>query len=88
MPIWWPAFAPASRITKPYNEAEYGAKSTMTSIFGRMATHSGKMLTWDQAISSKMDLRPDGYTFGSTPPTVPDSNGNYPIAIPGVTKVV
>ena len=24
------------------NEAEYGAKSTMTSIFGRLATYTGK----------------------------------------------
>ena len=28
------------------NEGDYGAKSTMTSIFGRMATYSGKAVTW------------------------------------------
>ncbi|MGH7139658.1 MAG: Gfo/Idh/MocA family protein, partial [Pirellulales bacterium] len=30
----------------PYNEAEYGALSTMTAIFGRMCTYSGKMISW------------------------------------------
>src|SRR6266481_4329743 len=40
----------AIRNDKPYNEAEYGAHSTMTAIFGRMATYSGKVLEWDAAI--------------------------------------
>src|ERR1043166_509071 len=34
----------AIRNNKPYNEAENGAHSTMTAIFGRMATYSGKMI--------------------------------------------
>ncbi len=31
------------------NEGDYGALSSMTSIFGRMATYSGQMLKWDDA---------------------------------------
>ena len=40
---------PGIRNDLPYNEAEYGAHSTMTAIFGRMATYSGKVCHWDDA---------------------------------------
>ena len=39
----------AIRNDTPYNEAEYGATSTMTAILGRMATYSGQIVKWDQA---------------------------------------
>jgi predicted dehydrogenase len=73
----------AIRKGEPYNEAEYGATSTMTAIFGRMATYSGKVLTWDEAINSTQDLSPSDYSFDATPPVVPDEDGNYPVAVPG-----
>jgi len=76
------------RAGKPYNEAEYGAISTMTAIFGRMATYSGKVLSWDQAIGSEIQLRPEKYAFDATPPSVPDKDGNYSLPMPGVTRVV
>ena len=78
----------AIRSGSPYNEAEYGAKSTMTAIFGRMATYSGKSLLWDEAINSDISLSPKQYDFQATPPVVPDAEGNYPIPVPGVTRVV
>ncbi len=68
---------------KPYNEGEYGAISSMTSIFGRMCTYSGKMLEWDDAIKSDIDLSPKAYAFDARPPIVPDANGRYPVAVPG-----
>ena len=77
-----------SRNNKSFNEAENGAKSTMTSILGRMATYSGQEIKWDDAINSQIALRPAGYTFDSRPPTVPNAEGWYPIAIPGKTKTV
>ena len=40
------------------NEAEYGAKSSMTSILGRMCTYSGKMIKWDDAINSELVISP------------------------------
>lgn len=67
------------------NEAEYGAKSTMTSIFGRLATYTGKELSWQDAINSNISLA-DVDSFKSMQdeaPLLPDENGNYEIAIPG-----
>jgi hypothetical protein len=60
----------------------------MVAILGRMCTYSGKELTWEEALASDVELRPTEYAWNGTPPTVPDANGVYPVAVPGVTKVV
>ncbi|MDA1018887.1 MAG: Gfo/Idh/MocA family oxidoreductase [Bacteroidetes bacterium] len=69
------------------NNAEYAAKTTLTAIMGRMATYTGKEITWDQALNSKQVLVPDNLSWDSPPPVLPDSNGRYAIPIPGVTKI-
>jgi predicted dehydrogenase len=76
------------RAGKRPNEAEYGAMSTMTSIFGRMATYAGTMLSWDEAINSDIDLSPAAYSFNAPPPVVPNDHGRYAVAVPGLTKTV
>jgi hypothetical protein len=48
----------AIRNDTPYNEAENGAHSSMTSILGRMATYSGKEIAWEDAINSNIDTMP------------------------------
>ena len=58
----------------------------MTSILGRMATYSGRVVTWDKAINSGLDIHPKVYAWDATPPIVPNADGFYPIAVPGVTK--
>jgi myo-inositol 2-dehydrogenase/D-chiro-inositol 1-dehydrogenase len=78
----------ALRRGEIYNEGDNGAEATLTAILGRMATYSGKVVTWDQAISSTLDLSPSEYSFSATPPVVPDADGNYPIPAPGQTDVL
>ncbi|MDF1837717.1 MAG: Gfo/Idh/MocA family oxidoreductase [Planctomycetota bacterium] len=75
----------AVRAGTPYNEAEIGAKSTMTSILGRMATYSGQIVRLDEAMQSGQDLSPKDYQFDAAPPVLPDENGRYPIPTPGIT---
>jgi hypothetical protein len=67
---------------------EYGALSTMTAIMDRMATCSGKVVKWDEALASDLVLSPDRYARDGTPPVVPDENGCYPCAAPGATKTL
>jgi hypothetical protein len=55
---------------------------------GRMATYSGKIITWDQAMNSTLDLSPSENSFSAVPPVVPDADGNYPIPVPGKTDVL
>ncbi len=73
---------------RPLNDTEYGAKSTMAAIMGRMACHSGQVITWDDAFNSNLSLVPAGIRSHSTPPILPDNKGVYPYPIPGQTKVL
>lgn len=72
------------------NEGEYGAMSTMTSILGRMATYSGKLVKMEDALASERIISPaEKYTsYDDTPPTLPDEDGRYKIPVPGKTKVI
>ena len=76
------------RNNEVISDAENGAKSTMTAIMGRMATYSGQVINWDDAIKSDIILMPKEVSWESTPPTVPGNDGNYPIPIPGKTVVI
>ncbi len=78
----------AIRNDVSYSEAENGAYSTLTSIMGRMASYSGKPITWDQALNSQVSLMPTAFTWDTNPQSMPDENGEYAIATPGVTTVV
>ncbi|MGB3587694.1 MAG: Gfo/Idh/MocA family oxidoreductase [Tunicatimonas sp.] len=69
-------------------DAENGAKSTMTAILGRMATYSGKPVTWEDALNSDMSLMPETFAFDAQPPIVPNADGLYPVPTPGKTKVI
>ena len=62
----------------------------MTGILGRMAAESGKLVTWDEAFASDLELAPglDQLTMDSNPPVMPDAQGRYPVAMPGMTKVL
>lgn len=80
----------AIRNDKPYNETERSAYAAMTGILGRMAAESGKLVTWEEAFASNLELAPglDHMTADSEPPVKPDAAGNYPIAMPGSTEAV
>jgi len=78
----------AMRAGKPINDSVSMARSTMLAILGRMVTHSGQRLTWDEAFNSNRSLAPDRYDWKATPPVVPGPDGNYPHPIPGVTQVL
>jgi len=73
----------AIREGHDYNEAEFGAKSTMTAILGRMATYSGRRVNLKDALASPLALRPSKYDWDGVPPSLPDANGFYPIPTPG-----
>lgn len=72
----------------PVAEGQYGAEATMTAILGRMATYSGKQIGWDEAMASEISLAPAAYAFDADPPVLPNTQGRYPVPVPGVTEVV
>ena len=76
----------AIRENLPYNEAVYGAHSTMTAILGRMATYSGQVVKFADALDKGPDIMAKSFAMDAQPPTLPDANGRYPIPMPGVFK--
>ncbi|MBM4074798.1 MAG: Gfo/Idh/MocA family oxidoreductase [Planctomycetes bacterium] len=80
--------AAAIRKGLEYNEADNGAHSTMTAVLGRLATYSGKEVKWDVALNSNVSLMPNVFSFDANPPVMPNPDGTYPIATPGLTKVL
>ena len=79
-------FAAIANGEYKFADAENGAKSTMTSILGRMATYSGQVVEWDKALNCGLNLQPSAYTWDTLPKSLPDADGKYKIAVPGVTR--
>jgi predicted dehydrogenase len=67
------------RSGTPINNGDYMAKSTLLAIMGRMATYTGQLVTWEQAMSSQEDLTPAKYEWGDIP--------TPSVAIPGETEL-
>lgn len=71
------------RNGKPINDGEWMAKSTLLSIWGRMAAYSGQTISYDEALNSNVVLGPK----------IEDYNwdlkwDNQPVAMPGISKVI
>jgi myo-inositol 2-dehydrogenase/D-chiro-inositol 1-dehydrogenase len=70
-------------------EAETGAQATMTAILGRMATYTGRTVTWEEGFQSKRALRPEQIVDWKTMPlTLPDDAGMYKLPQPGLIREV
>ena len=78
----------AIRSGNHINNTEYAAKSTLTALMGRMATYSGQVITWEEALNSNKSLMPEEFNWDAAPPVLPDGNGRYPVPVPGETKVL
>ena len=68
------------RAGTPLNEAKQIAETTLTAIMGRMSAYTGKLVTWEQAMNSKLDIVPSTFAMGPMP--VPA------VAIPGKEQLV
>jgi myo-inositol 2-dehydrogenase/D-chiro-inositol 1-dehydrogenase len=78
----------AIRSGKPINNSNYMFTSTMLGILAQMVCYTGQEITWEQAMQSKLSLAPSRYAWDAEPPVKPDKNGQYPCAMPGITKFV
>lgn len=77
-------FIGSIRGTHPYvNNTNYGAESTMTTILGRMAIESGKVIAIDEAKVSNLSIVPSPITWDMKMPNAPLEDGNYGIPGPG-----
>lgn len=81
----WDHLINAIRNDKPYNEARRGAEASLVTSMGRMAAHTGQVITYEQALNWEHEFAPDvdKLTFESKAPVVLGSDGKYPIPEPG-----
>lgn len=77
------------RAGKPLNSGAYMANSTMVAVLGQIVCYTGRQLGWKKAIASDFAFPPAGNVdFNTEPPVKPAANGEYPLAIPGKTKLI
>lgn len=83
----WDVLLSAIRHNRPHNEARRAALSNLGAIMGRAAVHSGKVITWEEAMASEFTFcaNVDGLNANSPAPVQADAQGRYPAPIPGKT---
>lgn len=66
---------------KPINELKQVAESTLVAIMGRMSAYTGRAVTWDQALNSKLDTFPKHLD-------IKGAMEEPPVPKPGVTELI
>jgi len=84
----WDDLIEAIRQDKPYNEVRRGAEASLVSSMGRMAAHTGQIVTYDQMLNCDHEFAPDvdKLTMDGPAPLTAGPDGKYPIPQPGVLK--
>ena len=84
----WEDLIDAIRNDKPYNEVKRGVEASLVASMGRMAAHTGQIITWDEIMNSPHEFAPgiDQLNMDSPAPIRADANGRYPVPLPGINK--
>jgi predicted dehydrogenase len=81
----WDDLIDAIREDKPYNETRRGAEASLVASMGRMAAHTGQIITFDQILNCEHEFAPDVDKLtadGPAPLALVD--GKYPVPMPGL----
>ena len=83
--VEWTDLIDAIKNDKPYNEVKRGVEASLTASMGRMAAHTGQIVTWDDVLNSDHEFAPDIAKFNADAqaPVLADASGKYPIPEPG-----
>lgn len=85
--VEWEDLVTAIRTDKPYNEVKRGAEASLVTSMGRMAAHTGQVITFDDMLNCEHEFAPnaDKLTVDGPAPVMANDKGKYPIPQPGVT---
>jgi predicted dehydrogenase len=82
----WNHLLEAIRQDKPYNEVKRGVEASLVTAMGRMAAHTGRVVTRDDILEHDHEFAPHVdqlATINDTAPVLADLDGKYPIPMPG-----
>ncbi len=84
----WDDLMEAIRQDKPYNEVRRGAEASLVASMGRMAAHTGQIITFEQMLNCPHEFAPDvdKLTFDGPAPLQLGPDGKYPVPEPGIKK--
>jgi hypothetical protein len=84
----WEDLTEAIRNDKPYNEVDRGVRASLVSSMGRMAAHTGQVITYDQILNNDHEFAPgiENFRMDSPAPVLADATGHYPVPSPGLNK--
>ena len=82
----WDDLMDAIRQDKPYNEVRRGAIASLVTSMGRMAAHTGRIVTFEQMLNSPHEFAPevDKLTMDGPAPLRMGPDGKYPVPEPGI----
>jgi predicted dehydrogenase len=82
----WDDLMEAIRQDKPYNEATRGAEASLVASMGRMAAHTGQIITFEQMLNCPHEFAPnvDRLTMDGPAPLRANADGTYPVPEPGI----
>ncbi|MBV6458742.1 MAG: Inositol 2-dehydrogenase/D-chiro-inositol 3-dehydrogenase [Fimbriimonadaceae bacterium] len=85
----WDALIDAIRNDKPFNEVKRGVQASLVTSMGRMAAHTGQVITYDGILNGDHEFAPglDKLTADTPAPLQPNADGRYPVPMPGITKL-
>jgi len=86
--VEWDDLLTAVRHDKPYNEVQRGAEASLVTAMGRMAAHTGQLITRDQMLNCDHEFAPglDKLVMDSPAPLRAGPDGKYPVPAPGIKK--
>jgi predicted dehydrogenase len=84
----WNDLIDAIRQDKPYNETRRGAIASLVTSMGRMAAHTGGVVTYDQILNCDHEFAPevDQLAVDGPAPLTPNEDGIYPVPMPGIVR--
>jgi len=82
----WEDLMSAIRQDKHYNEVRRGAEASLITAMGRMAAHTGQLITRDGMLNCEHEFAPDvdKLTMDSPAPLRAGPDGKYPLPEPGI----
>jgi predicted dehydrogenase len=81
----WDRLIADIRNDKPHNEVKRGTEASLVTVMGRMAAHTGRVVTYDEVLNHDHEFAPtvDQLTMESSAPLVAGPDGKYPVPAPG-----